>query len=73
MQSFNETGKIALIVIDGMSLLQWSRLSHLLNSFIYEQHAAFAMIPTVTAVSRRLFLRILPSELPISEALPQSS
>lgn len=64
-RSFHETGKIALIVIDGMSLLQWSRLSHLLNSFIYEQHAAFAMIPTVTAVSRQaIFSGSLPSELP---------
>lgn len=63
-RSFRETGKTALVVIDGMSLLQWSKLSHRLNGFLLEQQATFAMIPTVTAVSRQaIFSGSLPSEL----------
>ncbi len=58
------TGKVALIVIDGMSLLQWSRLSRQLGDLSFVQQTAFAMIPTITSVSRQaIFSGLLPMDL----------
>ncbi|RLL82604.1 hypothetical protein Y696_00460 [Mesotoga sp. H07pep.5.4] len=60
-----ENKKLALIVIDGMSLLQWLKLSNCMKDFSFEQYAAYAMIPTITAVSRQaIFSGMLPMDLP---------
>jgi len=60
-----ENKKLALIVIDGMSLLQWLRVSDWIKDFSFEQYAAYAMIPTITAVSRQaIFSGMLPMDLP---------
>ncbi len=48
--------KFIIIVMDGMSEFDWRILSRSFNSIHYRQTAAFAMIPTVTSVSRQCLL-----------------
>ncbi|MCR6524419.1 BREX-3 system phosphatase PglZ [Lysinibacillus capsici] len=48
-------GKIALVVLDGMSFTQWYSIrSHLREfGFSFEEHAIFSWIPSVTSVARQ--------------------
>ena len=60
--------KIALIVMDGMSLSQWQIIKEILNKLKPqikdESHAIFAWIPTVTSISRQcIFSGSKPYEL----------
>ena len=48
--------KFIIIVMDGMSEFDWRILSNSFSSVHYRQTAAFAMIPTVTSVSRQCLL-----------------
>lgn len=48
--------KFIIIVMDGMSEFDWRILSRSFSSIHYQQTAAFAMIPTVTSVSRQCLL-----------------
>lgn len=48
--------KFIIIVMDGMSEFDWCILEKSFNGIHYQQTAAFAMIPTVTSVSRQCLL-----------------
>lgn len=48
--------KFIIIVMDGMSEFDWRILSRSFSGIHYQQTAAFAMIPTVTSVSRQCLL-----------------
>ena len=48
--------KFIIIVMDGMSEFDWRILSRSFSGIHYRQTAAFAMIPTVTSVSRQCLL-----------------
>jgi hypothetical protein len=58
------TRKIALLVVDGMSILQWLVIKDCLkesNNYSFEEDACFACIPTLTSVSRQsIFSGMLP-------------
>jgi len=48
--------KVALIVMDGMSLFDFEVLSRHMLGFKYEYNASFALIPTTTSISRQSLL-----------------
>ena len=50
------SGKFAIVVMDGMSEFDWHVLSRSFRDVEYEKTSAFAMIPTVTSVSRQCLL-----------------
>jgi hypothetical protein len=55
--------RIALIVLDGMSIVQWAQISESLSSsFEFEQNAVYTWIPTVTSIARQA---IFAGEMPI--------
>jgi hypothetical protein len=59
--------KILLIVLDGMGFAQWASLRNHGGLNIDEAGASFAMIPTLTPVSRQtIFAGALPREFPES-------
>lgn len=65
------TGKVALVVVDGLSVDQWvvvrSELARQRPGLHVEQDAVFAWIPTVTAVSRQAtFAGVPPYRFPNS-------
>jgi hypothetical protein len=67
----NGSGKVALIVVDGLALDQWIVLREVLHTqrpaLIYREHAVFAWLPTITSVSRQaLFAGKLPLYFPRS-------
>lgn len=49
-------GKVALIVMDGMSLFDFEIISRYMHDIHYECHGSYAMIPTTTAISRQCLL-----------------
>lgn len=54
--------KVALIVCDGLSFVQWAQIKQeLMKEFQVEVHGSFAWIPTLTAVSRQA---IFSGEIP---------
>jgi len=64
-----KANKLALIVVDGMSLANWLVFSQadFVPGFSYEQSYAFALIPTITSVSR---LALFSGKLPVEMAKP---
>lgn len=48
--------RFAIVVIDGMSLFDWRVIRESLEGIPYEESAAFAMVPTVTSLSRQSLL-----------------
>lgn len=48
--------KFAFIVMDGMSLLDWNIISDSFSDIKYSESNAFAMIPTITSISRQCLL-----------------
>lgn len=48
--------KFVVIVMDGMAEFDWRILSKSFGGVCYQQSAAFAMIPTVTSISRQCLL-----------------
>ena len=52
----DSSDKYAVIVVDGMSEFDWRILSRSFNDISYEKTSVFAMIPTVTSVSRQCLL-----------------
>jgi len=48
--------KIALIVMDGMSLVDFETISRHFDGIKYESNCSFAIIPTTTAISRQSLL-----------------
>ena len=53
----NGSGKVALIVVDGLALDQWIVLRDVLHTqcpaLLYRESAVFAWLPTITSVSRQ--------------------
>lgn len=47
------SGRILLVVLDGMGFTQWTRLRELVHPAVYEAGGVLAMIPTLTEVSRQ--------------------
>ena len=56
--------KVAMLVIDGMSLVQWVSIRDLLHrqasEIVFEEDAAFAWMPTLTSVSRQSMFAGMP-------------
>lgn len=48
--------RFVIIVMDGMSEFDWRVISRSFNDIKYEKASAFAMIPTVTSISRQCLL-----------------
>lgn len=48
--------KFVIIVMDGMSVFDWEILSRSFSGILYEKAHAFAMIPTITSISRQCLL-----------------
>lgn len=65
MEFMHEHSKrFVVVVMDGMSEFDWNILSSSFDGIHYETSAAFAMIPTVTSVSRQCLLsNKYPSQL----------
>ncbi len=52
----SDTNKVALVVIDGLSLPQWKMIQRFLgktNAYQFDSNACYAMIPTLTSLSRQ--------------------
>lgn len=55
--------KVALLVLDGMSFMQWRIIEKYLQkeNFIFEESGVFAWVPTLTSVSRQaIFSGLMP-------------
>ena len=65
MEFMHEHSKrFVIIIMDGMSEFDWNILAKSFDGIHYEETAAFAMIPTVTSVSRQCLLsNKYPSQL----------
>ena len=48
--------KVALVVADGMSMFDFEVLSTYMDDFSYDFNGSFAMIPTITSISRQALL-----------------
>ena len=53
---YDHSDKFVIIVMDGMSEFDWQIISRSFAGVIYEKTSAFAMIPTVTSISRQCLL-----------------
>lgn len=49
-------GKVALVVVDGMSLFDFNIISRYFDGIEYEYQCSFALIPTTTSISRQCLL-----------------
>ena len=49
-------GKFAVIVMDGMSEFDWQILAQNFSGITYKKSAVFAMLPTITSISRQCLL-----------------
>ncbi len=63
--SSQQHSKIALVVLDGMSYIQWTQIRKAMeseqNKFSFEEKPIFAWVPTITSVSRQaLFTGEIP-------------
>lgn len=55
--------RMALLVLDGMSVVQWAQIREALGSlFDFEQNAVYSWIPTVTSIARQ---SIFAGEMPV--------
>lgn len=52
----DHSSKFVIIVMDGMSEFDWRIISKSFQDILYEQTAAFAMIPSTTSISRQCLL-----------------
>lgn len=60
----SKSDKFAIVVMDGMSEFDWEILSESFDNLPYERESAFAMIPTITSISRQCLLsNKYPSQL----------
>ncbi|HHV38840.1 MAG TPA: PglZ domain-containing protein [Tepidimicrobium sp.] len=66
---FMNSKKPALIVMDGMSILDWLILSEDLRRISYKYNSTYAIIPTITPISRQ---SLLSGKLPIEMERPFS-
>lgn len=52
----HQSDKFVIVIMDGMSEFDWSIMKKSFSDINYQKTSAFAMIPTVTAVSRQCLL-----------------
>lgn len=64
---FMNSRKPALIVMDGMSIVDWLIISETLDGISYKYNSTYAIIPTITSVSRQC---LLSGKLPIELERP---
>ena len=51
---FKEEKKQALIIMDGMSFIQWKQIKRILEAtFTFDEHGVYAWVPTITEISRQ--------------------
>ena len=62
-----QSDRFAVVVMDGMSEFDWRVMRESFDGIAYEQSAAFAMVPTVTSLSRQ---SLLSGKFPRSLASP---
>ncbi|MCK0165798.1 BREX-3 system phosphatase PglZ [Marinobacter sp. S6332] len=64
--SRNQTSKVALILVDGLSMDQWATLrNHMHLGDVVDESFMFAWVPTVTSISRQaLFSAKAPHQFP---------
>jgi hypothetical protein len=63
---FQDERKQVLIVMDGMSFVQWKQIKQVLDvSFVSEETGVFAWVPTITEISRR---SIFHANIPILQS-----
>lgn len=61
--------KFAIVVVDGMSEFDWRVISESFEGIAFEQSAAFAMVPTITSISRQC---LLSGKMPVQLEKPWS-
>lgn len=66
---FMNSKKPALIVMDGMSIVDWLIISETLKGVSYKYNSTYAIIPTITPISRQ---SLLSGKLPIEFERPFS-
>lgn len=66
----NHSDKFVIIVMDGMSEFDWTILSQSFKDIKYERSAAFAMIPTITSLSRQ---SLVSGKYPLQLLSPRST
>lgn len=66
----NHSDKFVLIVMDGMSEFDWDILSRSFGNVKYQRSAAFAMIPTITSLSRQ---SLISGKYPVQLLSPWST
>lgn len=69
MKNLSGDNKFIIIVMDGMSELDWKILSKSFTGIKYSKYSSMAMIPTVTSISRQC---LLSGKLPIKLENPWS-
>ena len=52
----DKSSKFALIVMDGMSILDWKNISQNFKKSKYKESFVYAMLPTITSISRQSLL-----------------
>jgi PglZ domain len=58
-------GRVALVVLDGMAFSQWASIQHAVSWRVERSAACFAMLPTLTSISRQaIFAGAPPSRFP---------
>ncbi|WP_295362594.1 PglZ domain-containing protein [uncultured Pseudoramibacter sp.] len=67
---YSHSDKFVIIVMDGMSEFDWTILSQSFGDIKYERSAAFAMIPTITSLSRQ---SLVSSKYPLQLLSPWST
>ena len=63
----NSNDKFALLVMDGMSILDWLIISEGLKGISYKYSSTYALIPTITPISRQ---SLLSGKLPVELEKP---
>ncbi len=66
---FMNSEKPALIVMDGMSVVDWLIICEFLEGITYEYNSTYAIIPTITSISRQ---SLLSGKLPVELKKPFS-
>ncbi len=75
-KSLESDEKIALLVVDGLSLIQWTTIKEILQkqekNFTFSEGVCFAWIPTITSISRQA---IFSGKMPMffAESIYQTS
>ncbi len=56
LEHISSDGRVALLVMDGMSMFDFRIMSNEFDDIAYDQYASYALIPTTTSISRQSLL-----------------